>query len=59
MNNPLKIFVGFLLSLFAGCILLILVGLVGSETLTYSLVGLLVLITFLFLFLANYFAQEK
>ncbi|MFC2126450.1 hypothetical protein ACFLU5_16795 [Bacteroidota bacterium] len=57
--NPLKIFVGFLLTLFGGCIVLILVGLTGSETLTYGVAGFLVLITFLFLFLTNYFAQEK
>jgi len=57
--NPLKIFVSFLLILFGGCLLLVLVGLTGSESLTYGLTGLLVLITFLFLFLTSYFAQEK
>lgn len=59
MKDPLKIFVGFLLILFGGCILLILVGLTGSESLTYGLTGLLVLITLLFLFLTNYFAEKE
>ena len=58
MNKLFKLFVGYLLTLFAGSILLVLVALTGSETLTYGLVGILVLITFAFLFSTNIFAQE-
>ena len=58
MNRLLKLFVGYLVVLFLGSILLILVALTGSETLTYGLVGILVLITFAFLFSTNIFAQE-
>jgi len=58
MNKLLNLFVGYLVALFIGCILLILVALTGSETLTYGLVGILVLITFIFLFSTNIFAQE-
>jgi hypothetical protein len=55
----LKIFIGYLLILFGGCLLLLLVALTGSETLTYGLVALLVAVTFAFLFSTNMFAQEK
>jgi len=58
MNKLLKLFVGYLVVLFIGSILLVLVALTGSETLTYGLVGILVLITFAFLFSTNIFAQE-
>jgi len=58
MNKLLNLFVGYLVTLFIGCILLTLVALTGSETLTYGLVGILVLITFIFLFSTNIFAQE-
>ena len=55
----LKLFVGFLIVLFLGSLLLVLVALTGSESLTYGLTGLLVLLTFIFLFSTNIFAQEK
>ena len=55
----LKLFVGFLVILFLGSLLLILVALTGSESLTYGLTSILVLITFIFLFSTNIFAQEK
>jgi hypothetical protein len=55
----LKLFVGYLIILLAGSVLLLLVALTGSETLTYGLVGVLVAITFAFLFSTNIFAQEK
>jgi hypothetical protein len=55
----LKIFIGYLIILFAGSLLLFLVALTGSETLTYGLLGLLILVTFAFLFSTNIFAQEK
>jgi hypothetical protein len=58
MNKLFKLFVGYLVVLFIGCILLVLVALTGSESLTYGLVGILVLITFAFLFSTNIFAQE-
>lgn len=58
MNKLFNLFVGYLITLFAGCILLILVALTGSESLTYGLLGILVLITFAFLFSTNIFAQE-
>jgi len=58
MNKLLNLFVGYLITLFIGCILLVLVALTGSENLTYGLVGILVLITFVFLFSTNIFAQE-
>jgi hypothetical protein len=58
MKKLLNLFVGYLIALFVGCILLVLVALTGSETLTYGLLGLLVLITFAFLFSTNIFAQE-
>lgn len=58
MNKLLKLFIGYLVVLFLGSLLLILVALTGSETLTYGLVGVLVLITFAFLFSTNIFAQE-
>ena len=58
MNKLLKLFVGYLVVLFLGSLLLIPVALTGSETLTYGLVGILVLITFAFLFSTNIFAQE-
>lgn len=55
----LKIFIGFFIILFFGSLLLVLVALTGSETLTYGLLGILVAITFAFLFSTNIFAQEK
>jgi len=58
MNKLLNLFVGYLVALFIGCILLTLVALTGSESLTYGLVGILVFITFIFLFSTNIFAQE-
>lgn len=58
MNKLFNLFVGYLVTLFVGCILLVLVALTGSESLTYGLVGILVLITFAFLFSTNIFAQE-
>jgi len=58
MNKLLNLFVGYLVTLFIGCLLLVLVALTGSETLTYGLVGILVLITFIFLFSTNIFAQD-
>jgi hypothetical protein len=58
MNKLLKLFVGYLIVLFVGSLLLVLVALTGSETLTYGLVGVLVLITFVFLFSTNVFAQD-
>ena len=58
MNKLLNLFVGYLITLFIGCMLLVLVALTGSENLTYGLMGILVLITFAFLFSTNIFAQE-
>ena len=58
MNKLLNLFVGYLVTLFVGCILLTLVALTGSESLTYGLVAVLVLITFAFLFSTNIFAQD-
>jgi hypothetical protein len=55
----LKIFIGFFVVLFLGSILLLLVAFTGSETLTYGLLGILIAITFAFLFSTNIFAQEK
>ncbi len=59
MDRTLKLFIGFFVFLFLGSLLLFLVALTGSETLTYGLVGLLVAVTFVFLFSANIFTQEK
>lgn len=57
--KTLKIFIGFFVILFLGSILLLLIAFTGSETLTYGMVGLLVAVTFAFLFSTNIFAQEK
>lgn len=57
--KTLKIFIGFFVILFLGSVLLLLVAFTGSETLTYGLLGILVAITFAFLFSTNIFAQEK
>jgi len=59
MPKTLKIFIGFFVILFLGSVLLLLVAFTGSETLTYGLLGILVAITFAFLFSTNIFAQEK
>ncbi len=59
MPRLLKIFIGFLAALMGGCLLLFLVALTGSESLTYIMVGILVAITFVFLFSTNIFAQEN
>ena len=57
--NEIKLFIGFLIFLFLGSLLLFLIALTGSETMTYGLLGVLVAVTFVFLFSANIFAQEK
>jgi len=57
--KTLKIFIGFFVILFLGSLLLLMVALTGSETLTYGLLGVLVAVTFVFLFSTNIFAQEK
>lgn len=59
MPRLLKIFIGYLVALFIGSLLLFLIALTGAETLTYVMVGILVAITFAFLFSTNIFAQEK
>jgi hypothetical protein len=57
--KELNLFIGFMVFMLVGCILLVLVALTGSETFTYGLVGLIVVVSLLFLSSTNIFAQEK